>query len=43
VRFVKDARANVVLATTTLGARPDGLKLFPVMVIWLFTVFKTVL
>jgi hypothetical protein len=41
--FVNDNRVSVVVAKTTLGARPDGLKLVPVMVIRLVVVFSTVL
>jgi len=42
-RFVNDARVSVVVANTTFGASPDGLKLAPLMVMWLFEVFTTVL
>jgi hypothetical protein len=34
---------SVVVAKTTVGARPDGLKLDPLMVIRLFVVFTTAL
>jgi hypothetical protein len=34
---------SVVVAKTTVGARPDGLKLAPLMVIRLFVVFTTAL
>jgi hypothetical protein len=40
---VNDTRDSVVVAKTTFGARPAGLKLAPVMVIRLFVVFTTVL
>jgi hypothetical protein len=40
---VNETRASGVWAKTTVGASPDGLKLFPVMVIWLFDFFNTVL
>jgi hypothetical protein len=41
--FVKEASPRWVCAKTTVGARPDGLKLLPVIVIWLLDVFTTVL
>jgi hypothetical protein len=40
---VNDANASAVWAKTTVGARPDGLKLAPVMVTWLFEMFTTAL
>jgi len=41
--FVNDSTASVVVAKTTVGARPDGLKLAPLTVIRLFVVFTTAL
>src|ERR1039458_7296431 len=41
--FVNDSTVSVVVAKTTVGARPDGLKLAPLMVIRLFVVFTTAL
>jgi hypothetical protein len=43
VWFVNLVRASVVLAKTTVGASPLGLKPVPVMVIRLSVVFSTVL
>jgi hypothetical protein len=41
--LANDTKARVVVAKTTFGARPDGLKFFPVIVMWLFDVFTTAL
>jgi hypothetical protein len=41
--FVKDTRASVVWANVTVGGRPVGLKLSPVIAMWLLVVFTTVL
>ena len=41
--FVKEASASGVCAKTTVGASPDGLKLLPSIVSWLFREFTTVL
>jgi hypothetical protein len=41
--FVNDNRVSVVVAKTTVGASPAGLKLLPVMVIRLVVVFSAVL
>jgi hypothetical protein len=43
LRFVNDTRASAVWAKTTVGASPEGLKLFPVIVIRLFDPFNAVL
>jgi hypothetical protein len=40
---VNDANSKAVWANATVGARPDGLKFWPVIVIWLLEVFTTVL
>ena len=41
--FVNDNRERVVVAKTTVGASPDGLKFVPLIVIRLFVVFTVVL
>jgi hypothetical protein len=41
--FVKEASPSGVCAKTIVGASPDGLKLLPSMVSWLFWEFTTVL
>jgi len=41
--FVKEASASGVCAKTTVGASPDGLKLVPSIVSWLFWEFTAVL
>jgi hypothetical protein len=40
---VKDTKVSVVVANTTVGASPEGLRLAPFMVIRLVVVFTTVL
>jgi L-2-hydroxyglutarate oxidase LhgO len=41
--FVNDTKSSAVWAKTTVGARPDGLKLAPLIVIRLFVEFTTAL
>jgi hypothetical protein len=40
---VNDTSGNAVWASVTAGARPDGLKFWPVTIIWLLDVLTTTL
>jgi hypothetical protein len=42
VTFVNVTRVSLVVARVTVGATPAGLKLCPVMVIWVALEFTTV-
>jgi hypothetical protein len=43
LRLVNDTKVSAVVANNTFGARPEGLKLAPVIVTWLFDKFTTAL